>query len=93
MMIRTYGRLSKREYEAAKKETKQQGISLAEFFGRALVRALPLPKYRPSMRFCGLVESGNPHSSETWTASTMPGTSAMCIQPRSCGRRRVFEFS
>jgi hypothetical protein len=62
-MIRTHVRLSKREYEAAKKEAKQQGISLAEFFCRALRRALPLPSHTPWMRLCRLVEFGNPNSS------------------------------
>lgn len=63
-MIRTQVSLSPQEYDAAKKEAKQQGISLAEFFRRALRRALPMPGNKPWMRFCGLVESGNPNSSQ-----------------------------
>jgi len=63
MMIRTQISLSKQEYDAAKKEARRLGISLAEFFRRSLRNLLPVDESRPWMRYAGMVESGDPDSS------------------------------
>ena len=62
-MMRTQISLQKKEYELAKKEARRLGISLAEFFRRALRAYLPLDRKKPWMRYCGFVESGDPDSS------------------------------
>ncbi len=64
-MIRTQVSLDKREYELAKKEAKALGISVAEFVRRAVRRTLPASGKAPWMRYAGLVESGNPRSSQS----------------------------
>lgn len=64
-MIRTQVSLDRQEYELAKKEAKALGISLAELVRRAVRRALPASGKAPWMRYAGLVESGNPHSSQS----------------------------
>ena len=74
-MIRTQISLSEEEYEAAKSEARRLGISLAELLrrslrtmvlGRAAPRrqALPADPTRPWMRFAGMIESGDPRSSQ-----------------------------
>ncbi len=64
-MIRTQVSLDRREYALAKKEAKTLGISVAEFVRRAIRQTL-LPKGNaPWMRYAGMVESGNPRSSQT----------------------------
>ena len=64
-MIRTQISLNEREYRLAKKDAAAMGISVAEYVRRAIRRALP-PNGRPAwMRFAGLVESGNPRSSQS----------------------------
>ncbi|MDL1873246.1 CopG family transcriptional regulator [Deltaproteobacteria bacterium PRO3] len=63
-MIRTQISLSELEYDRAKEEAKKQGISLAEFFRRSLRNMLPASREKPWMRYAGLVESGNPKSSQ-----------------------------
>lgn len=64
-MIRTQVSLDKREYDLAKREAKALGVSVAEFVRRAVRRSLPHNSGAPWMRYAGLVESGNPHSSST----------------------------
>ncbi len=64
-MIRTQVSLDKREYELAKQEARALGVSVAEFVRRAVRRDLPCDSRAPWMRYAGLVESGNPHSSST----------------------------
>jgi len=64
-MIRTQISLDEREYALAKKEAKAQGISVAELLRRALRQVLPADHAKPWMRYAGLVESGNPRSSQT----------------------------
>jgi hypothetical protein len=64
-MIRTQVSLDEREYVLAKQEAKSQGISIAEFVRRAVRQALPARGEAPWMRFAGLVETGDPHSSQT----------------------------
>jgi hypothetical protein len=63
-MIRTQVSLLEIEYRQAKRESAKQGISLAEFLRRALRLALPKPEEKPWMRYAGMVESGDPHSSQ-----------------------------
>lgn len=63
-MLRTQISLSKIEYQLAKKEAKKLGISLAEFFRRALSLVLPVKKDKPWMKYCGDIASGDPHSSQ-----------------------------
>jgi Ribbon-helix-helix protein, copG family len=64
-MIRTQISLDAREYALLKKEAKARGISIAELIRRAVRQELPSPGRAPWMRYAGLVESGNPRSSET----------------------------
>jgi hypothetical protein len=63
-MIRTQVSLSPEEYRAAKLEAKRLGISLAELLRRSLRNLLPVNEAAPWMRFAGLVESGDPRSSQ-----------------------------
>ena len=62
-MIRTQISLSGREYEAAKREAKRQGISLAELLRRSLRELLPVDESRPWMRYAGIIETSDPRSS------------------------------
>lgn len=62
-MIRTQISLSDEEYSAAKREAQRLGISLAELLRRSLRGVLPIDESKPWMRYAGIVESGNPHSS------------------------------
>jgi Ribbon-helix-helix protein, copG family len=64
-MIRTQISLEPHEYRALKVEAKALGISIAEFIRRAIRRGLPPPSTAPWMRYAGLVETGNPQSSQT----------------------------
>jgi len=63
-MIRTQVSLDEREYSLAKKEAKALGISLAEFVRRAVRQVLPTSRKAPWMRYAGMVETGNPRSSQ-----------------------------
>jgi len=63
-MIRTQISLSPDEYQAAKREASRLGISLAELLRRSLRSILPVDESAPWMRFAGLVESGDPKSSQ-----------------------------
>lgn len=62
-MIRTQVSLSDEEYAAAKREAARLGVSLAELLRRSLRQMLPADESKPWMRYCGMVESGNPASS------------------------------
>ena len=71
-MIRTQISLDPEEYALVKREAKSLGISIAEFVRRAIRQGLP-PRGRaqaPWMRYAGLVESGNPRSSQTVDGSS-----------------------
>jgi hypothetical protein len=62
---RTPNRFGEHDYRSAKKQAAAQGISVAEYVGRAIRSALP-PSGRPTwMRYAGLVKSGNPRSSRS----------------------------
>lgn len=63
-MIRTQISLSEEEYEAAKNEATRLGISLAELMRRSLRTMLPVDDSKPWMRYAGMVESGDPASSQ-----------------------------
>jgi hypothetical protein len=62
-MIRTQISLPQDEYLAAKREASRLGVSLAEFFRRALRSALPVDETSPWMHYAGMVETGDPESS------------------------------
>ena len=62
-MIRTQISLSDREYRSAKREAARLGISLAELLRRSLRTILPSDDSKPWMRYAGMVEYGDPHSS------------------------------
>jgi hypothetical protein len=68
-MVRTQISLDKKDYLLAKKTAKAQGISVAELFRRALRQSLPdtgkAPRDAPWLRFLGMVDSGDPHASQT----------------------------
>jgi hypothetical protein len=65
IMLRTQISLPPEEYAAAKREAARLGISLAEFFRRALRQALPVDDGGPWMRYAGMVETGDAESSQT----------------------------
>lgn len=64
-MIRTQISLDAGEYALVKREAKLLGIPVAEFVRRAIRLGLPARGQAPWMRYAGLVESGNPRSSQT----------------------------
>jgi len=63
-MMRTQISLSETEYDAARKEARRLGISIAEFFRRALRMTLPADHSKPWMRYAGFIESGDVRSSQ-----------------------------
>lgn len=64
-MIRTQVSLDEREYHLAKQEAKALGISVAEFVRRAVRERLPVEGDPPWMRYAGMVETGDPNSSQS----------------------------
>ena len=64
MMVRTQVSLTEVEYAAAKREAARLGISLAELLRRSLRSIIPGDASRPWMRYAGIVESGDPASSQ-----------------------------
>lgn len=63
-MIRTQISLSGREYDAAKREARRLGISLAELLRRSLRTILPADESKPWMRYAGMIETGDPRASQ-----------------------------
>ena len=63
-MIRTQISLTGAEYQAAKREARRLGISLAELLRRSLRGILPVDQSRPWMKYAGMVESGDRRSSQ-----------------------------
>jgi len=63
-MIRTQISLTEAEYAAAKREARRLGLSFAELLRRSLRTILPADEKKPWMRYAGVVESGNPRSSQ-----------------------------
>jgi hypothetical protein len=64
MMIRTQISLTSEEYHAARQEAKRLGISLAKLLRRSLRTIIPVNEDKPWMRYAGMVESGDPKSSQ-----------------------------
>ena len=64
-MIRIQVSLDNREYALAKKEAKSLGISVTEFIRRAVRGKLSASGEPPWMRYAGMVETGDPRSSES----------------------------
>ena len=64
-MIRTQISLDEQEYALVKKEAAALGIPVAELVRRALRKSLPTNDQAPWMRYAGLVESGDPNSSQS----------------------------
>jgi hypothetical protein len=64
-MIRTQISLDEREYALVKREAAALGVPIAELVRRALRQALPVDERAPWMRYAGLVESGDPNSSQS----------------------------
>lgn len=63
-MIRTQVSLTEQEYKAAKREAGRFGISLAELLRRSLRTMIPADESKPWMRYAGMIESGDPSSSQ-----------------------------
>jgi len=63
-MIRTQISLSEEEYDAARREARRLGISLAELLRRSLRSVLPVDETKPWMRFAGMVETEDARSSQ-----------------------------
>ncbi len=63
-MVRTQISLAEDEYEAAKREARRLGVSLAELLRRSLRQSLAVDESSPWMRYAGMVESGDARSSE-----------------------------
>ena len=63
-MIRTQISLTENDYLAAKREAERLGISLAELLRRSLRAVIPADEAKPWMRYAGMVESGDPRSSQ-----------------------------
>lgn len=63
-MIRTQISLSGHEYQAAKREARRLGISLAELLRRSLRTILPVDHSKPWMRYAGMIETGDPKASQ-----------------------------
>jgi hypothetical protein len=63
-MIRTQVSLDEEDYRLAKQHAARLNISVAEFVRRAVRDALPLQTGKPWMSFAGMVESGDPKSSQ-----------------------------
>ena len=64
-MIRTQVSLTEEEYEAAKREAKRLGISLAELLRRSLRTMIPVDSSKPWMSYAGMVETDVPNASQT----------------------------
>jgi len=64
-MLRTQVSLDDQDYKLAKREAAALGISVAEYVRRAIRSVLPLSRQPKWMRYAGLVESGNPQSSQS----------------------------
>lgn len=63
-MIRTQISLTESEYAAAKIEAQRLGISLAELLRRSLRTTLSVDETKPWMRYAGMVNTGDPESSQ-----------------------------
>lgn len=66
-MIRTQISLDEEAYREAKREARQQGISLAEFLRRLVAGGIRhrRTRQRPWMRHAGVLASGDPEASRS----------------------------
>jgi hypothetical protein len=64
-VIRTQISRDEQECALVRKEAQSLGISMAEFVRRAIREQLRAAEAAPWMRYAGLVESGDPHSSQS----------------------------
>lgn len=64
-MIRTQVTLDEHDYKLAKQQARTLGVSIAEFVRRAICESLPADESAPWMKYAGLVETGNPRSSQS----------------------------
>jgi len=64
-VIRTQISLDEQEYALVRKEARSLGISVAGFVRRAIRERLRAVEAAPWMRYAGLVESGDSHSSQS----------------------------
>ena len=63
-MARMHVSLSDAEHDAARREAARLGISLAELLRRSLRAMIPVDEAKPWMRYAGMVETGDPQSSQ-----------------------------
>lgn len=63
-MVRTQISLAREDYVAAKREARRLGISFAAFLRISLRTALPVNDTQPWMKYAGMVETGDPLSSQ-----------------------------
>ena len=63
-MVRTQISLTEEEYQAAKREAKRLGISLAELLRRSLRGMLGVDESKPWMRYAGMIETGDRFASQ-----------------------------
>jgi hypothetical protein len=64
-MVRTLITLDEGDYKLAKREANALGISVAEFVRRAIRERLPVASDKPWMKYAGMIESGDPRSSQS----------------------------
>lgn len=64
-MAKMHISLSDAEHNAAKREAARLGISLAKLVRRSLRAMIPVNEPKPWMRYAGMIESGDPRSSQT----------------------------
>ena len=64
-MAKMHISLSDAEHNAAKREAARLGISLAELVRRSLRAMIPGDEPKPWMRYAGMIDSGDPRSSQT----------------------------
>lgn len=63
-MIRTQINLSRREYAAARRESRRLGISISELLRRSLRTLLPADESMPWMRYAGMIETSDLQASQ-----------------------------
>lgn len=62
--VRTQISLTEEEYQAAKREARRLGMSLAELLRRSLRNMLHVDESKPWMRYAGMIETGDRFSSQ-----------------------------
>lgn len=64
-MAKMHISLSDAEHNTAKREAARLGISLAKLVRRSRRAMIPVNEPKPWMRYAGMIESGDPRSSQT----------------------------